>query len=170
MVSISKRCQVMALTGDVDAQGRIGRGPPAQRFAGEFVAGINRIQYNQGNGINAMAGGLSQDLCLPIRDPVQNFWAKETSAATRDGRNGTDAMAGVWVRTPCPRQCQVFCKAETLSDRILGYLEEDLLVTALSPSLLKQAALLSAAQSLWAPIVSGRCCLLHRDGVDAGRH
>ena len=38
------------------AQQRIGSGAAAQRFAGEFIAGINRIQYNQGNGINALAG------------------------------------------------------------------------------------------------------------------
>ncbi len=37
-------------------QEEIGLGPAAERFAGEFVAGINRIQYNQGNGINALAG------------------------------------------------------------------------------------------------------------------
>ncbi|CAL5225135.1 g7913 [Coccomyxa viridis] len=37
----------------------IGLGPAAERFAGEFVAGINRIQYNQGNGINALAGMVS---------------------------------------------------------------------------------------------------------------
>ena len=37
-------------------QERIGSGAAAVRFAGEFVAGINRIQYNQGNGINALAG------------------------------------------------------------------------------------------------------------------
>ena len=35
---------------------KIGSGPAALRFAGEFIAGINRIQYNQGNGISALAG------------------------------------------------------------------------------------------------------------------
>ena len=37
-------------------QEKIGSGPAALRFAGEFIAGINRIQYNQGNGISALAG------------------------------------------------------------------------------------------------------------------
>ena len=37
-------------------QEKIGSGAAALRFAGEFIAGINRIQYNQGNGINALAG------------------------------------------------------------------------------------------------------------------
>ena len=64
------------LTSDAEAQGRIGWGPAAQRFAGEFVAGINRIQYNQGNGINDMAGRPSQDLFLPIRDARQTLWAE----------------------------------------------------------------------------------------------
>ena len=67
--------QAMILIGNAEAQGRIGWGTAAQRFAGEFVAGINRIQYNQGNGINAMAGRLFRALLLPIRDNLQTFMA-----------------------------------------------------------------------------------------------
>lgn len=40
------------------SQDRIGTGAGATLFAKEFVAGINRIQYNQGNSINALAGVL----------------------------------------------------------------------------------------------------------------
>ncbi len=67
--------QVMILIGDAEAQGRIGWGTAAQKFAEEFVAGINRIQYNQGNGINAMAGRLPRALFLPIREILQTFTA-----------------------------------------------------------------------------------------------
>lgn len=61
-------------------QERIGSGAAAVRFAGEFVAGINRIQYNQGNGINALAGeytwldlaaALLLDVCLR---PALEHW------------------------------------------------------------------------------------------------
>lgn len=45
-------------------QERTGSGPAAGRFAGEFVAGINRIQYNQGNDINALAGWKHSDMIL----------------------------------------------------------------------------------------------------------
>jgi hypothetical protein len=40
-------------------QERLGKSRGAQLLAKEFAAGINRIQYNQGNGINALAGVLS---------------------------------------------------------------------------------------------------------------
>ncbi|KAK9917016.1 hypothetical protein WJX75_010018 [Coccomyxa subellipsoidea] len=42
-----------------ELQDRIGTGAAANLFAKEFVAGINRIQYNQGNSINALAGMVS---------------------------------------------------------------------------------------------------------------
>ncbi len=37
-------------------QARIGDGAAARRLAAELVAGINHVQYNQGNDINALAG------------------------------------------------------------------------------------------------------------------
>ena len=37
-------------------QARLGEGAAAQRLAAELVAGINHVQYNQGNDINAFAG------------------------------------------------------------------------------------------------------------------
>ncbi|BDA40407.1 Prenylcysteine oxidase [Coccomyxa sp. Obi] len=42
-----------------EIQDRIGTSAAADLFAKEFVAGINRIQYNQGNDINALAGMVS---------------------------------------------------------------------------------------------------------------
>ena len=50
-------------------QDRIGTGSAASLFAKEFVAGINRIQYNQGNGINALAGVLATALASLLTFP-----------------------------------------------------------------------------------------------------
>lgn len=47
---------VHGFTGCVNFQARIGAGPSAELFAREFLAGIQRINYNQGNGLNALAG------------------------------------------------------------------------------------------------------------------
>ena len=44
------------IRGPVGQQARIGSSQGAQRFGREFIAAINRIQYNQGNDINGLAG------------------------------------------------------------------------------------------------------------------
>ena len=51
-------------------QARIGSGPSAQQFAQEFLAGIQRINYNQGNGLNALAGP-----CWCLLHGVLLFWS-----------------------------------------------------------------------------------------------
>lgn len=34
----------------------LGRSPAAARFGSEFVAAVNKVNYNQGNTLNALAG------------------------------------------------------------------------------------------------------------------
>ena len=73
---------------------------------GEFVAGINRIQYNQGNGINAMAGGLSQHVCLPIRENLQTFmaWGHAGQIGWSRLRHASVGRAGIAGMAPMPWQ------------------------------------------------------------------
>ena len=40
----------------IHSQARLGSGPSAELFLKEFLAGIQRVNYNQGNGLNALAG------------------------------------------------------------------------------------------------------------------
>jgi hypothetical protein len=69
-------------------QARIGSSQGAERFSREFIAAINRIQYNQGNDINGLAGQAScaarHELgsCLDVPQGSKiHFWLRRDGLA-----------------------------------------------------------------------------------------
>lgn len=53
-------CPVLPL-----AQATMGHDEDMYRFAEEFIASVNRVNYNQDNGINALAGELPEHFASP---------------------------------------------------------------------------------------------------------